>query len=91
MNESFWGNRYVHSLLLGLFGVAVVLSYREQLGTVPVFAIAAGPIFAWTLGRLHERALVVASGLADEDDLREARREAAAENSLFGLLTRRGD
>lgn len=91
MNESLWGNRYLHSLLLGLFGVAVVLIYREQLGTAPVFAIAAGPIFAWTLGRLHERALIVDAGLADEDELREVRREAAANSSLFGLFSRGND
>ena len=84
MNTDIWGNRWFHSLLLGLFGVAVVLTYRESLGTLPVFVLAAGPIFAWLLGRLHERAVVVQAGLADEDELRDARRQSEARTSILG-------
>jgi len=83
MRTEIWGNRWLHSLLLGLFGVAVVLTYRDTLAVGPVFAVASGPIFAWLLGRLHERAIVIGAGLADEDELREARRESEAENSMF--------
>lgn len=84
MNTEIWGNRWLHSLVLGLFGVAIVLTYRDTLGVGPVFVMAVGPIFAWLLGRFHERAVVIEAGLADEDELRDARRESEAESSLFG-------
>lgn len=71
------GNRLLHMLVLtGFVAVAVVEPIQAM---VPrwEFVLAAGIVVSWMLGQRYERTIVVASGLADPEELREAERESS--------------
>jgi hypothetical protein len=72
-------NRAVHLLALAVaLVVAFVLSL--PLSQLAQTALVVLPVAAWYLGVLYERSIVLTNGLADEDELRAAERDAA---SLF--------
>jgi len=74
MNTGLWANRTVHTIVLSVVGFALVVGLRDILGIYQAALVATAPLVTWTLGRFHERALIVDTGLVDEDQIREASR-----------------
>jgi hypothetical protein len=89
MNAELWGNSTVHTLILSAIGLAIVFLYRDVIGVPAILFVAGAPLVTWGLGRIHERAIYLEARVANEADLREARRKAGG--GLFSRLTSRDE
>lgn len=75
MHSRYLTRRYVHTIFLSALALGLFYLVRPHMGTILSFLVAVTPLVSWSVGRLYERSIVITSGLADEDELREARAE----------------
>lgn len=68
-------NRILHVATLLVVVVALFAVLHDLPSGVRAVVVTL-PVFTWFLGLSYERSLVLANGLVDEDELKEAEREA---------------
>lgn len=73
-------------MVLSVLVIGVLLVLYQSVGIVIAAVVAVVPIATWTLGRLHERAIVIEGELVNEDDLRAAEYKLHQELTLLRLL-----
>lgn len=75
--RSVFANRIVHVGLLAAAVLGVFLLVGDLPPTVQAVVLVL-PVVTWYMGVVYERSVVIASGLVDEEELREAERDAAS-------------
>ena len=71
MKVDFWKRRLVHNAVIGVLVIGIVLGLQDILDTIPLLIVAAAPVLTWVMGRFHERAIVLDSGLATEEQVKK--------------------
>ena len=70
MRVDIWKKRLVHNAVIGILVLGIVLGLQNVLDTIPLLIVAAAPVLTWVMGRFHERAIVLDSGLATEEQVK---------------------
>lgn len=83
MYQRTLANRVTHSFIISALVIGSLIVLYEPLGTIMAGVIALFPIVGWALGRLHQRAIVIESGIITESDLKDIERDLQEELSPF--------